>query len=59
MKPLNTRFKSLLKYILSTIALIVLLVIAWVAYINFHGDEVPDAGRDAFYARSYIVVPDN
>ena len=59
MKPLNTRFKSLLKYSLSTIALIVLLVIAWVAYINFHGDELPDAGRDAFYARSSIVIPDN
>ena len=59
MKPLNTRFKSILKYSLSTIALIVLLVITWVAYINFHGDEVPDAGRDAFYARSSIKVPDN
>ena len=59
MKPLNTRFKSLLKYNLSTIALIVLLLIVWLAYINFHGDELPDAGRDAFYALSSIVIPDN
>ena len=59
MKPLNTRFKLILKYSLIATALIVLLLIAWLAYINFHGDEVPDAGRDAFYARSYIVVPDN
>ena len=59
MNSIDTRFKSILKYSLIAIALIVLLVIGWAAYINYHGDEVPDAGRDAFYARSSIKIPDN
>ena len=59
MKPLNPRFKAILKIALLILALIVLLVISWVAYINLRGDEVPDAGRDAFYARSTAVIPDS
>ena len=59
MKPLNPRFKTILKIALFILALIVLLVISWVAYINLRGDEVPDAGRDAFYTRYAAVIPDS
>ncbi|PPD56750.1 MAG: hypothetical protein CTY10_02590 [Methylotenera sp.] len=59
MKPLNARFKSILKTVLIILTLIALLVISWVAYINFRGDEEPDAGRDTFYVRSKTTIPDN
>lgn len=59
MKPLNSRLKSILKIALFILALIVLLTISWVAYINLRGDEVPDAGRDAFYASFTAVIPDS
>ena len=59
MKSLNTRFKSILKVALLILALVVLLLTSWVAYINLRGDEAPDAGRDAFYARYAAVIPDN
>lgn len=39
MKPLNPRFKTILKIALFILALIVLLVISWVAYINLRGDD--------------------
>ena len=59
MKPLNNRFKFLLKIVLITIILIILLVSLWAAYIAYRSDEAPDAGRDAFYASSIVAVPDN
>ena len=59
MKSLNTRFKSILKVALLILALVVLLLTSWVAYINLRGDEVSDAGRDLFYARSTAVIPDS
>lgn len=59
MKPLNTRFKFILKIVLFTITLLILLVLLWAAYIAYRGDEARDAGRDAFYAQSIIAVPDN
>ena len=59
MKPLNSRLKSIFKIALPILTLIVLLTISWVAYINLRGDEVPDAGRDAFYASFTAVIPDS
>lgn len=59
MKPLNARFKSILKYFLTALTFIVFIVICWAAYVYFKADETPDAGRDAFYARSETPVPDD
>lgn len=59
MKPLNTRFKFILKIVLITTTLIILLVLLLATYIAYRSDEAPDEGRDAFYKQSVIVVPDN
>lgn len=59
MKLLHFRFKSIFKLVLIATACIVLLIICWRFYINYHGDEAPDVGRDAFYARSTNTIPDN
>ena len=50
--------KTILKGVLYFVLFLILLYFAWAAYINFHGDEKPDAGRDAFYAQTEIVIPD-
>lgn len=48
-------FKSLLYFVLC----LIVIAVAWAAYINYHGDEKPDAGRDVFYAVSEKPVPDD
>ena len=54
MKITNPDLSTILKCILY----FVLFLLALAAYINHHGDEEPDSGRDAFYARSEVKFPD-
>ena len=51
----STIFKRILYFIL----FLLLLLMAWAAYVNLHGDEEPDTGRETFYARSEVKVPNN
>jgi hypothetical protein len=51
----KTIFKSILYFVLS----LIVIVVAWAAYIYLRGDEKPDAGRDAFYAYNQVKIPDN
>ena len=58
MKITYPALSTISKRILYFVLFLLLLLLAWAAYINNYGDEEPDSGRDAFYARSEVKFQD-